>query len=282
MQSPSLAKRIAFNLALVLICAAVLYPALWVLKMAVTPSQAFSMDPSPFPSTISFDNFLHVLSTTDSAGEWLFGRQLWNSTLIALITSVIGMAFSCTAGYAMSRFAFPGRDESMSLFLITQMFPGVVMAIPLYILMDALGLLNSSVGLALAYASTAVPFCTWNLKGYFDTIPKELEEAARMDGASQWVIFTQIVLPLSRPALAVTALFSFMTAWNEFILAATFLSDERAYTLPVLLQSYVGDYGAQWGYFAAGAVIASVPVMALFFMLQKNLVEGLTAGGVKG
>ena len=128
----------------------------------------------------------------------------------------------------------------------------------------------------------AVPFCTWNLKGYFDTIPKELEEAARMDGASQWVIFTQIVLPLSKPALAVTALFSFMTAWNEFILAATFISDERAYTLPVLLQSYVGDFEAKWGLFAAGALIASLPVMLLFFILQRHLVEGLTAGSVKG
>ena len=198
----------------------VLYPVLWVVKMALTPSQAFSMDPWPIPNVISFDNFWDVIQTTDSKGNWLFGQQLFNSVIISAITSVIGIVLSCTAGYAMSRFTFPGRDTGMSLFLITQMFPGVVMAIPLYILMDELGLLNSIWGLALAYASTAIPFCTWNLKGYFDTIPKELEEAARMDGASQWVIFTQIVLPLSKPALAVTGLFSFMAAWNEFILAA--------------------------------------------------------------
>ena len=295
-QPPSIARRIVYNVVLFLISIAVLYPALWVLKMALTPSQAFSMDPSPFPTTISFDNFYMVLTgyaPSDGKSDgllsflslfWdsLFLRQFLNSTIIALVTSVIGIAFSCTAGYAMSRFAFPGRDTGMSLFLITQMFPGVVMAIPLYILMDELGLLNSAFGLALAYASTAVPFCTWNLKGYFDTIPKELEEAARMDGASQWVIFSQIVLPLSKPALAVTALFSFMTAWNEFILAATFISDERAYTLPVLLQSYVGDFEAKWGLFASGAIIASLPVMILFFFLQKHLVEGLTAGSVKG
>jgi arabinogalactan oligomer / maltooligosaccharide transport system permease protein len=260
----------------------VLYPVLWVVKMALTPSQAFSMDPWPIPSVISFDNFWDVIQTTDSKGNWLFGQQLFNSVIISAITSVIGIILSCTAGYAMSRFTFPGRDTGMSLFLITQMFPGVVMAIPLYILMDELGLLNSIWGLALAYASTAIPFCTWNLKGYFDTIPKELEEAARMDGASQWVIFTQIVLPLSKPALAVTGLFSFMTSWNEFILAATFLSDETAFTLPVLLQSYVGDFGTEWGKFAAGAIIASTPVMLLFFVLQKHLVEGLTAGSVKG
>jgi len=260
----------------------VLYPVLWVVKMALTPSQAFSMDPWPIPNVISFDNFWDVIQTTDSKGNWLFGQQLFNSVIISAITSVIGIVLSCTAGYAMSRFTFPGRDTGMSLFLITQMFPGVVMAIPLYILMDELGLLNSIWGLALAYASTAIPFCTWNLKGYFDTIPKELEEAARMDGASQWVIFTQIVLPLSKPALAVTGLFSFMTSWNEFILAATFLSDETAFTLPVLLQSYVGDFGTEWGKFAAGAIIASTPVMILFFVLQRHLVEGLTAGSVKG
>ena len=278
----SLGKQIFYQALLIVISIAVLYPILWVLKMALTPSQAFSMDPWPIPSEITFDNFINVVTTTDSAGNWLFGRQLFNSVVIAAITSALGIALSCTAGYAMSRFTFPGREMGMNLFLITQMFPGVVMAIPLYILMDELGLLNSIWGLSLAYASTAIPFCTWNLKGYFDTIPSELEEAARMDGASQWVIFTQIVLPLSKPALAVTGLFSFMTAWNEFILAATFLSDESAFTLPVLLQSYVGDFGTEWGKFAAGAIIASAPVMLLFFLLQKNLVEGLTAGSVKG
>lgn len=280
--APSLLRQSLYHMLLILSCLAVLYPILWVVKMALTPSQAFSLDPWPIPTQISFENFIGVISTKASDGSWLFGRQLLNSTIIAAITSTIGVAFSCTAGYAMSRFAFPGRDAGMSLFLITQMFPGVVMAIPLYILMDELGLLNSAFGLSLAYASTAVPFCTWNLKGYFDTIPKELEDAAVMDGASQWYIFTRIVLPLSKPAISVTALFSFMTAWNEFILAATFLSDEKAFTLPVLLQSYVGDFGTEWGFFAAGAIIASVPVMLLFFMLQKNLVEGLTAGSVKG
>ena len=165
---------------------------------------------------------------------------------------------------------------------MTQIFPGVVMMIPLYILLDGLGLLNSLVGLVLVYSTTSVPFCTWMLKGYFDTIPKELEEAARIDGASQWQIFWRIVLPLARPALAVTALFSFMTAWNEFILAATLMNDARMFTLPVALQRYVGEYQTDWGSFAAGAIIVSLPVMLLFYALQKHLVGGLTAGAVKG
>ena len=156
------------------------------------------------------------------------------------------------------------------------------MAVPLYILLDELRLLNSMMGLALVYSTTSVPFSVWMLKGYFDTIPKDLEEAALVDGASQWFIFSRIVLPLAKPAIVVTALFSFMTAWNEFILAATFLSGERNMTLPVVLQSYVDDNSTAWGPFAAGALVVSLPVMALFFALQKHLVGGLTSGGVKG
>ncbi|MFT5682741.1 MAG: arabinogalactan oligomer/maltooligosaccharide transport system permease protein [Myxococcota bacterium] len=280
--APSLGRLILTHAFLLLTSAAVLYPVLWVLKIALTPSQAFSMDPWPIPTEVSFDNFVDVVTTKDASGDWLFLRQLANSLVIAIATAGVGMVLSCTAGYAMSRFTFPGQESGMGLFLVTQMFPGVVMAIPLYILMDELALLNSMTGLVLVYSSTAIPFCTWNLKGYFDTIPKELEEAALMDGASQWVIFSQIVLPLAKPALVVTALFSFMTAWNEFILAATFMSDERSYTLPVVLQSYVGDFGTEWGRFAAGAILVSIPVMLLFFVLQRHLVDGLTSGSVKG
>src|SRR5690606_8788603 len=152
----------------------------------------------------------------------------------------------------------------------------------LYVLLDRLGLLSSILGLVLVYATTAIPFCVWTLKGYFDGLPRELEEAARIDGASTLQVFVRVVLPLAKPGLAVTALFSFMTAWNEFILASTFLTDETSYTLPVLLQSAVGKYSSDWGLFAAGAVLTSIPVMALFYLLQRYLVGGLTAGGVKG
>jgi len=278
----SLTRRFIVNAALMLTCAAVLYPVLWVLKMALSPGQAFSMDPGLIPSSFTLEHFEAVIFTRDEAGGWLFGRQLANSLVVSLATSAVGIGLSCTAAYSMSRFAFPGRDAGMQLFLVTQMFPGVVMLIPLYILLDTLGLLDSLAGLALVYSTTAIPFCTWNLKGYFDTIPLDLEEAARMDGANQWTIFTRIVLPLARPALVVTGLFSFMTAWNEFILAMTLMGDARSFTLPVVLNSYVGDFGTEWGRFAAGAILVSLPVMGLFFLLQRHLVEGLTAGGVKG
>ncbi|MCK6531105.1 ABC transporter permease subunit [Myxococcota bacterium] len=267
---------------MVVASAATLYPVLWVVKMALTEAQGFTLGLDPLPAEPSLQNFRDVLGTRDGQGRWLFGWQLFNSVAVSAATTVVGVALACTAGYAFSRFRFPGRDAGMRAFLISQMFPGVLTAIPLYILLDALGLLDSLLGLTLVYSITAIPFCVFMLKGYFDTIPRELEEAAVMDGASRWTTFTRIVLPLARPGIAVTALFCFMTAWNEFILAATFMGEEASTTLPVALQRYVGDYSAEWGRFAAGAIVVSLPVMALFFALQRHLVEGLTAGGVKG
>lgn len=281
MRKPSPLVVVAAHAALLLFTVATLYPVLWVVKMALSPGQGFASGISPLPSEVSLQNFADVVGTRDASG-WLFGRQLLNSVLVSVATSAVGLTLSTTAAYAMSRWPFPGKDRAMNTFLLTQMFPAVVMAIPLYLLLDTLGLLDSLGGLVLVYATTSVPFSTWTLKGFFDTVPRELEEAALLDGASRLQTFGLVILPLARPALAVTGLFSFMTAWNEFVLAATFLGNPRSFTLPVVLQRYVSDYGTEWGHFAAGAIVVSVPVMLLFFALQKQFVEGLTAGGVKG
>ncbi len=274
--NPYSSGRIGKMVFLTFMTFATLYPVFWVFKMALTPSQGFDASPNPFPTDPKLDNFKHVLF------ELPFFTWLFNSVVISAATTLLGVFLACTSAYALSRFRFPGRAPAMLSFLVTQMFPGVLMLIPLYLIMDALGLLNQLLGLVLVYSCTAIPFCVWMLKGYFDTIPKELEEAALMDGATTGMIFWRIMLPLSLPAVAVTALFSFMTAWNEFIIAAVFMNDEDKYTLPVGLKQMVGQFATEWGNFAAAAILVSIPVVALFFALQKNLVGGLTSGGVKG
>lgn len=275
-------KLFALHAGLSVMCVATLYPVLWVVKLALSPTQTMSMSANPFPEAITLDHFRDVLGSTDSQGRWLFGRQLLSSIVVSGATTLVGLTLAVTAAYALSRFRFPGKDSGMQLLLVTQMFPATLMLVPLYSILQSLGLLDSLGGLVLVYATSSLPFCVWMLKGYFDTIPRELEEAALMDGASHWQVFVKIVLPLARPALAVTALFSFMQAWNEFILAATLLNDATRFTLPVALQRYVGEYKTEWGHFAAGALLISAPVMALFFALQRFLVGGLTAGAVKG
>lgn len=257
-----------------------LTPLLYVLKLAFSGSRSSLTSLSFLPDAWTLDNFRSVLTRTDR-GEWIFGHHLLNSAVIAIATTILGITLACTAGYAFSRFRFPGREGGLMSFLVSQMFPGVLMMIPLYIIMQKMGLLNSQLGLVLVYSTTAIPFCVWMLKGYFDTIPKDLEESAIIDGAGRFLIFWKIMIPLAAPAIAVTALFSFMTAWNEFLLAYTFMTDPLAFTLPVEVQQYVGEE-IQWELFAAASVIVSIPVMALFFALQKFLVGGLTAGSVKG
>lgn len=258
------------------------YPILWVVSLALSPGDAPEAAILPIPTAPSLRHFEAVVSTTSSEGAWLFGRQLANSLVIAIATSLTAIAIATPAAYALARFDFVGARASTRALLASQMFPGVAAAIPLYLLLDGLSLLDTRTGLVLVYATSAVPFAIFQLRSAFEGIPKDLEEAAMVDGATRFGAFVRVVLPAARPALAITALFAFMTAWNEFILAATFLSSEDAYTLPIVLQRYMGEYDAQWGAFAAGSILVSVPVMALFYALQKNLVGGLTSGGVKG
>ncbi len=279
------------HLILLIATLATIYPILWVVSISLSGQQSLAIADLPanpvladrlraivpWPREVSLSNFVSVLR------DQPFALWLLNSIIIAAATTVLGVFLACTAAYAFSRFRFPGRRAGLMSFLVSQMFPGTLMLIPLYIiLVKGLGLGSSRLALVLVYATIAIPFCVWMLKGYFDTIPRELEESALMDGASTGTVFLRIILPLAKPAVAVTALFSFMTSWNEFILAATFMDKEMMYTAPVGLRFFVGGFSQQWGYFAAGSIIVSIPVVLLFLFLQKYLVSGLTAGAVKG
>lgn len=274
--------EVAVHAALLLAVAFALYPVLWVVSTALTPGDTPSPSPIPVPEATSLEHFEAVMLHTDDEGRLIFLRQLFNSLVIAAATSLTAIAIATPAAYALSRFEFVGRRAATSAMLATQMFPGVAAIIPLYLILDQLGLINTRSGLVLVYATTAVPFAIFQLRGAFDGIPKDLEEAAMVDGATRFGAFVRVVLPAARPALAITGLFAFMTAWNEFILAATFLSREDMYTLPIVLWMYAGEHDTNWGHFSAGAILVSVPVMALFYWLQRHLVSGLTAGGVKG
>ncbi|MFV8753181.1 sugar ABC transporter permease [Nannocystaceae bacterium ST9] len=273
--------------ALVLLAVAFsLYPVLWVISLAFSGATTLDAQVMPVPHEPTLDNLREVVGSTRTESDgreiWLFGRQLGNSLIVSLATALVGVGIAIPTAYAFARFEFVGRREGMRLLLATQMFPAVASAVPLFMILEALGLLDTRTGLVLCYASTSVPFAVFQLRSAFEAIPIDLEEAAMVDGATRLQAFVRVVLPVARPAIAVTFLFAFMTAYNEFILAATLLDDERSFTLPVVLQRFIGEYDARWDLFAAGAIVVSLPVMVLFYQVQRHMVAGLGAGGVKG
>jgi arabinogalactan oligomer/maltooligosaccharide transport system permease protein len=253
----------------------VLVPVFWILDVAMSPGNILGGDLGF--SDWTGEHFAKMLDRESSF--WIWMR---NSLVVSLGTTVMGLLLAVPAAYAFSRFKFGGRQASMFAFLLVQMFPGIIILVPYFMVMKSLGLLNTSLGLILAYSVTALPLCVWMLKGFFDTVPRELEEAALLDGCNQFQVFWKVILPLSLPAVAVTALFSFLAAWNEYLLALTFNTSNDMYTLPVGLASLISSTGAAWGDFAAASLLVSLPVVILFIVFQKFLIQGLSAGSVKG
>ncbi len=253
------------------------YPITRIITIALRPGdQLLTPSLAIIPAGATFANFRILLFETQ------FLRWLLNSTLIALAVTITGVALASTSGYALSRFRFRGHGSMLRGLLVTQMFPATMLLLPLYLILIKLGLINSYLGVIIIYTATALPFCIWQLKGYYDTIPLALEEAAGIDGATRWQSFTRVVLPLAAPALVITALFSFMTAWNEYVVAALVLQDVEIFTLPLGLKMFQSNMSTQWGLYAAGALLVSIPVVVLFLLLSRYLISGLSSGGVKG
>ncbi|MEU5362718.1 ABC transporter permease subunit [Streptomyces sp. NPDC005925] len=272
----SLAATLASHGVLVAASLVALFPIAWLVFLSLGPDKDDYLHPGRIWDKMTFDNYAFVLQNT-SFFDWL------KSTLVvSLGTTLIGVVIAATTGYAVSRMRFPGYRKFMWVLLVTQMFPVAVLMVPMYQILSELQLIDTYLGLILVYCSTAVPYCAWLLKGYFDTIPFEIDEAGRVDGLSPFGTFLRLILPLAKPGLAVAGFYSFITAFGEVAFASTFLLDDTKYTFAVGLQSFVSEHDAQRNLMAATAVLVAIPVSAFFYLVQKNLVTGLTAGGTKG
>ena len=253
-----------------------LFPVAWVFLSSLKPRQEIQRSNIELFNSPSLDNYKQVLFDTD------FPTWFLNSVVVAAFTMVIGITMSATAGYALSRFNFAGKRGLMWVFLLTQMFPVAILIVPIYTIMADLGLINTKASLVIAYCTVAVPFCAWMMRGYFDTIPKELDEAAALDGLGPFATFYRVILPLARPGLAVTAFYTFLTAWGEVAYAIAFMQADEHLTLGAGLQQFVPQFSPRWELLTSGAVLITIPAAVVFFFAQKHLVGGLTAGGTKG
>ncbi|MET9296005.1 carbohydrate ABC transporter permease [Streptomyces sp. NPDC003077] len=264
----------ALHAALIVAAVVAVFPPLWLLVTSFKPkNDAFSTE---LVTHFTFANYTHVLADTK------FLTWFGNSVVVVGLTTLIGVFVAATTGYAVSRFRFPGMRPLMWLLLITQMFPVAVLIVPLYNLLASLGLLNQPAGLVVTYLTIAVPFCAWMMKGFFDTIPVEIDESGRVDGLNPFGTFWRLVLPLARPGLAVTGFYTFVTAWAEVAYASAFMTGEENLTLAGGLQTFVNQYTNDWGSMTAAAVIIAVPAAIVFAFAQRHLVSGLTAGTTKG
>ncbi|MFF9864212.1 sugar ABC transporter permease [Streptomyces sp. NPDC013953] len=261
------------HLTLLIAAVVAVFPPLWLVITSFKPTNdAFD---TSLVKNFTLANYSHVISDTE------FLSWVGNSLIVVGLTTVIGVFISATTGYAVSRFRFPGLRPLMWLLLITQMFPVAVLIVPLYNLLASLGMLNQPIGLVITYLTVAVPFCAWMMKGYFDGIPAEIDEAGRVDGLTPFGTFWRLIMPLAKPGLAVTAFYTFITGWAEVAYASAFMTGEENLTLAGGLQTFVNQYTADWGSLTAAAVLIAAPATIVFALVQRHLVSGLTAGATK-
>jgi arabinogalactan oligomer/maltooligosaccharide transport system permease protein len=288
-----LARQLVLQLLLLLITFSVLFPLIWVVSMALDPRNlARPVGLSLIPPGASLESFAKVIAQPTS-NPISFVELALNSLKIAIASSAISVGIGILAAYAFSRLKFRGREALMIAVLGVLMLPAVATIIPLFIFLNqfqvnlgelSFNLRNSLVGVTLAVVAAQLPFSIWNLKGYLDTIPRDLEEAASVDGATQNQVFRKIVLPLSIPAIAVTGFLGFLGGWTEYLTVAMFVSEVHDWTLSLALNSMVGQFArtTNWSQFAAFAILFALPVSIVFFLFQRYLVGGLAVGGVKG
>lgn len=268
----------ALNLLFLVLCFATLIPILYALSVSFSGSNSLlSSDFSFIPRDFTLGNYREVL----------FGEDItvWfrNTVFLALVTVTLSLTAAVPAAYCFSRRRFPGRRTILKFLVLLNSFPAILSMFAIYRLLRPMGLVNTRLGLILVYTGTMAVFSLWNTKGYFDTIPTEIEEAARMDGATDLQVVIRIVLPLAKPSIVTTALQVLIYVWNEYIYATTFLTGESKYTLAAGLNALQAtEMTGSWPVFAAAAITVSLPVLVIFFLCQKYMTSGLTAGGVKG
>ena len=272
------AGRVAFAATVLLLCSVGVFPFYWMFVTSIRPStEIFEFPPRVLPSADSvFTPYLSLFEETGLA-QWL-----WNSAAVSMATAFFACLFGAMAAYALSRFRFRGREASQVALLATQMFPAILLALPMFILFARFGLLDSLFGLSLAYLAFLIPVAAVLLKAFFDAIPVELEEASLIDGASRIQTLFNITLRLSLPGLASTFLFCFIISWDEFLFARIFIRQPDNWTVSLGLASFSGEFVTPWDQVMAAATIITLPAAVIFLALQRYLVRGLTAGGIKG
>lgn len=271
----TLSRIFLIELPVLVILIFALAPFVWMLLTSVKPNQDLSLFPVRYwPSAFTLAHFDMLLQRTSFAHNW------FNSLLIATGAVIVGLSVSIPAAYAFSRFKFKGRNFFLTGFLVINMFPIVLLIIPLFVLMRHLGLIDTFIGVIIGHSTFSIPFSIWMLVSYFNAIPQDLDEAAMIDGASRLQTIRLVVLPLITPGVVTTAIYVFITSWNEYLFAMM-LSGDKVRPVTVALQLFIGEFTVQWGLLTAGGALIALPVTLLFLFIQKRLVGGLTAGAVK-
>lgn len=261
---------------LIILAAAIVIPILWMVSTAFkTEAQTYSPKPQWIPSPFTLDSFRKFFTT------YSFGRMTVNSLVTCIFAMIICIACASLAGYGVTRFQFKGKKQLMNFLLVTQMFPSVMLVVPFYAVLSRYHMTNKLFGLIIVYAATNVAFSTWMLVSYFKTVPVELDEAARVDGASSFRIFWNIILPLIVPGIAAVAMFVLFSGWNEYMYSSVLISNDQLKTLTVGIISLNSQYQIKWNDLMAASTVSSLPLVALFVCFQRYFIAGMTGGAVK-